>query len=111
MFDVGFWELVMVGVVGLVVIGPERLPGFARVTGLWLGKARRTIAMVKQEIQDELYAEDLRRSLRENSPAEEIRSLIDETSKDFDKTVNPDALQGSRLTAKPELTHQASKPD
>ena len=111
MFDIGFWELVLVGVVGLVVIGPERLPGFVRVTGFWLGKARRTIATVKQEIKDELYAEDLRRSLTKNSPADEIRNLIDETSQAFAETQKENAFLESRSPAKANLNDKSADPD
>ncbi|MGH8547928.1 MAG: Sec-independent protein translocase protein TatB [Methylococcales bacterium] len=97
MFDVGFWELVLIGVVGLIVIGPERLPGFVRVTGFWIGKARRTIASVKDEFKEELYAEDLRRTLTKNSPATEIQKLIDDSSKAFDEPLGLD--RGRRRAA------------
>lgn len=97
MFDIGFWELTLVGLVSLVVIGPERLPGFVRVTGFWLGKARRTVASVKQEIKEELYAEDLRRTLTKNSPTAEIQDLIDKTSVGFDKAMPVDSIQQSEI--------------
>jgi sec-independent protein translocase protein TatB len=45
MFDIGFWEMAFIGVIALVVIGPERLPGVARTAGLWVGKARRMPAV------------------------------------------------------------------
>lgn len=80
MFDVGFWELTLVGLVGLLVIGPRRLPSVVRVMGFWLGKAQRTVASVKQEIKAELYAEDLRQTLAKKPPVEEIRNFIEETS-------------------------------
>ncbi|HQC72842.1 MAG TPA: Sec-independent protein translocase protein TatB, partial [Candidatus Competibacteraceae bacterium] len=50
MFEIGFWELVLVGVVALLVVGPEKLPGLARTAGLWLGRARRMIAEVKADV-------------------------------------------------------------
>jgi sec-independent protein translocase protein TatB len=61
MFEIGFWELALVGVVALIVVGPERLPGLARTAGLWLGKARRMIADVKAEVDRELQLEELKR--------------------------------------------------
>jgi sec-independent protein translocase protein TatB len=67
MFDVGFWELVLIGVVALVVLGPERLPTAARTVGLLLGKLRRTVNDVKAEIEHELHVEDIRRAAREES--------------------------------------------
>lgn len=91
MFDIGFWELTLVGLVGLIVIGPERLPAFVRVTGFWLGKARRTVASVKQEIKEELYAEDLKQTLADDSHISEVKNLIDETAADFNNTVTIDA--------------------
>jgi sec-independent protein translocase protein TatB len=65
MFDVGFWELVLVGVVALLVFGPERLPRVAREAGLWLRKARSMVASVKSEIDHELQLQELQQSLRE----------------------------------------------
>ena len=48
MFDVGFWELALVGLICLIVVGPQRLPELVRVAGFWIGKARRTSAILKQ---------------------------------------------------------------
>ena len=57
MFDVGFSELIMIGLVSLLVIGPERLPKVARLAGFWIGKTRNMVASVKSEIKQELQAE------------------------------------------------------
>lgn len=65
MFEIGFWELALVGVVALLVFGPERLPRVARETALWLRKARNMVASVKEEINHELDLQDLKQSLRE----------------------------------------------
>ncbi len=66
MFDVGFSELIMVGLVSLLVIGPERLPKVARVAGFWIGKIQQMIANVKVEISQELHTEEIRQLLKEN---------------------------------------------
>lgn len=50
MFDFGFSEMIIVGVVALVVLGPERLPVVARTAGEWIGKAQRFVAQVKSDI-------------------------------------------------------------
>lgn len=73
MFDVGFSELMMLGLVALLVIGPERLPKAARIAGYWLGKARSTIANVQAEIKHELHAEEMRQLMQENSILDEFR--------------------------------------
>jgi Tat protein translocase TatB subunit len=61
MFDVSFWELCVVGVIALLVLGPEKLPKAARTAGHWIGKARRTFAEIQAEIEHELELEDLKR--------------------------------------------------
>ncbi len=60
MFDIGFWELCLIGVVALLILGPERLPTVARTAGLWIGRARRFMADVKTDIDNELKSEELR---------------------------------------------------
>lgn len=78
MFEIGFWELVMVGVVALIVVGPERLPGLARTAGLWLGKARRMIADVKAEVDRELHLEEIKQTLRQQANLGEVKDLTDQ---------------------------------
>jgi len=77
MFEIGFWELVMVGVVALLVVGPERLPGLARTAGLWLGKARRMLADVKAEVDRELQLDELKQSLRQQADLNAMKDLGD----------------------------------
>ncbi|MDD2737608.1 MAG: Sec-independent protein translocase protein TatB [Methylomonas lenta] len=80
MFDVGFSELVMVGLIALLVIGPERLPKAARIAGFWLGKTRNTIANVKAEIKQELHAEEMRQLLQQQqSITDELQQTARET--------------------------------
>jgi len=59
MIDVGFWEVAMIGVLALIIIGPERLPGVARMAGTWMGKARRMMNEIKSDIKSELNEADL----------------------------------------------------
>jgi sec-independent protein translocase protein TatB len=66
MFDIGFWEIIVILVILLLVVGPERMPTVARTIALWMRKARRLVAQVKQEVEQELRAEELRQSLRKN---------------------------------------------
>src|SRR5476651_1246124 len=61
MFDVGFSELLVIGVVGLVVIGPERMPGVARTAGALFGRAQRYINALKADIQNEVDLEEFKR--------------------------------------------------
>ena len=61
MFDIGFSELLLIGVVALVVIGPEKLPRVARTIGHLLGKAQRYVNDVKSEINHEIELDELRK--------------------------------------------------
>ncbi|WP_083489836.1 Sec-independent protein translocase protein TatB [Stenotrophomonas ginsengisoli] len=63
MFDVGFSEILLIAVVALLVLGPERLPKAARFTGLWVRRARSQWDSVKTEFEREIAAEDLKRSI------------------------------------------------
>ena len=66
MFDIGFWELVVIAVIALLVIGPERLPQFARDAGRFIGKIRRLIQTTKRELEKELdidQTHDLKKSI------------------------------------------------
>ena len=63
MFDIGFTELLVIAVVALVVLGPERLPKAARFAGLWVRRARAQWHSVKDELERELAADELKRNL------------------------------------------------
>ncbi|SEG83624.1 Sec-independent protein translocase protein TatB [Marinobacterium lutimaris] len=62
MFDIGFAELLVIGVVALLVLGPEKLPLAAKTCGLWLGRIRRSVNNIQREINEELRVEELRRT-------------------------------------------------
>lgn len=79
MFDVGFWELALIGLVALLVVGPERLPRIARTAGLWIGRARRTLGSVKAEIDRELKAEELRQILEKQAKSNPLETIIEES--------------------------------
>lgn len=69
MFDFSFGEMLVVALVALVVLGPERLPKAARFTGLWVRKARAHWYSVKSELESELASEELKRSLQDGKQA------------------------------------------
>ena len=63
MFDIGFLEMVVVAIVGLLVLGPERLPGAVRMAGLYLGRIKRSLADVRSQVERELGADEIRQAL------------------------------------------------
>jgi sec-independent protein translocase protein TatB len=106
MFDVGFWELSLIALVALLVIGPERLPKVARTAGLWIGRGRRMLASVKQDIDREIKADELKEILekqKRGNPMEEIVEDIRKPLEDFkhntEEALNP--LSDSKPERKP----------
>ena len=82
MFDIGFWEIIFILVITLLVVGPERLPRIARTAGLWVGKMRGFVASVKADIDQELAAEELKKVLAKQAAVPELEELIDEVTGD-----------------------------
>lgn len=77
MFDIGFTELLLIGVVGLLVIGPERLPGAIRTTTAYIGRLRRGFDEVKAEVQRELHNDEVMQQLRDSANA--VQQELDDT--------------------------------
>ena len=88
MFDIGFPELVLIAVVGLLVIGPDRLPETLRTLGLWLGRMRRSFAKVKSEIEKEIGMDEVRRQLHNESVMEEMKQIEAEVRNTANDTRN-----------------------
>jgi sec-independent protein translocase protein TatB len=89
MFDIGFWELAIIGVVALIVIGPEKLPAVARTMGYWFGKARRFVGTVQDDINREVSkTEELKRLLEEQSKIKEMHEIIEQTVDETKKSVS-----------------------
>jgi len=80
MFDIGFTEIILIFVVTLLVVGPERLPRIARTAGLWAGRMRGFVASVKADIDRELAAEELKKALAKQAALPELEELVDEVS-------------------------------
>jgi sec-independent protein translocase protein TatB len=79
MFDIGFSEIILIMVIALIVVGPERLPRLARSTGLWIGKIRGFVASVKAEIDHELAADELRKTLARRAVMPELEEIIEKS--------------------------------
>lgn len=80
MFGISFSELLLVGLVALLVLGPERLPGAARTAGLWIGRLKRSFNSIKMEVEREIGADDIRRQLHNEHilrMEEEAKRILD----------------------------------
>ena len=92
MFDIGFSEVILIFVIALLVVGPERLPRIARTAGLWVGKMRGFVSSVKADIDRELATEELKKALAKQASVPELEELIDE--------VTGDPLQAKEVTGR-----------
>ncbi|HKJ76010.1 MAG TPA: Sec-independent protein translocase protein TatB [Gammaproteobacteria bacterium] len=79
MFDIGFWELSLIAVILLLVVGPERMPRVARTAGLWFGKARGFLASVKADVDRELKAEELKDTVKKQAESSGAYDIFEET--------------------------------
>ena len=84
MFGISFSELLLVGLVALLVLGPERLPGAARTAGLWVGRLKRSFNAIKNEVEREIGADEIRRQLHNEhilSLEQEARNILNPQQK------------------------------
>jgi len=99
-FDPGFWEMVVIAVLALLILGPERLPVVARKVGFWVGRARRYVASVRSDIEREFRTEELERLLnQQSSEIKELRNLISDQKKEVESAFRE---TGYALKAKPD---------
>ncbi len=97
MFDIGFSELVIIGIVGLLVIGPERLPGAIRTGSAWLGKIKRGFNEIKQEVQQELHNDAVMQDLK--SAAETITDQAGKLDSDMRAAASELSQSSEKLSA------------
>ncbi|WP_346838118.1 Sec-independent protein translocase protein TatB [Microbulbifer sp. SAOS-129_SWC] len=103
MFDIGFFELLLVGVVALVVIGPERLPDAVRTTARWWSGLKRTLHNAREELEKEIGADDIRRELHNERIMRELEDSRREMEQAFSDTGDSirESVTGEAATAEP----------
>ncbi len=100
MFDIGGLELLLITVVVLLVIGPERLPETLRMLGLWLGRLRRSFTSVKNEIEKEIGMDEIKRQLHNESVMEEMKRIEREVQSTADQArIDPSSVTGADVGA------------
>lgn len=95
MFELSFGKMALIAVVALLVLGPERLPGAARTAGALLRRARNSWHSVRSEIERELAAEDVKRSLHEAEREVDLAADLRRAAEDVHAGINPAASQTS----------------
>jgi len=110
MFGISFSELLLVGLVALLVLGPERLPGAARTAGLWIGRLKRSFNAIKQEVEREIGADDIRRQLHNEhilSMEQEARKILNPQSVTPEPAAPP-VVSSETATPAPAASAQAA---
>lgn len=105
MFDIGFYELALIGVLALLVLGPKRLPEAARTAGRWVGKLRAFVSNVKQDIDREIEGGELTELKRLKEELSQARTLIEESSNSIHQQVDQladNVNRGTRGLSSPE---------
>jgi len=111
MFDIGFSELVVIAVVALIVLGPERLPRAARFAGLWVRRARAQWYSVKSEFERELVDEDLKRSMAEaSSGLREVETRIRAAGHEVQQQVDDVREQAGSGLSQAQQAHEPPEP-
>lgn len=115
MFDIGFSELIVIGIVALVVIGPERLPKVARTAGHLLGRMQRYVNDVKSDISREMQLDELKklqadmqdsaRNFQQNisSEMQSVQQLADQTAQTVAQELSPPAAENVMATVTPSV--------
>ncbi|HIM54298.1 MAG TPA: twin-arginine translocase subunit TatB [Gammaproteobacteria bacterium] len=88
MFDIGFWEFALIGVITLIVVGPERMPAIARKAGQYVGKVKKFIAKVQEDIGDEIEADKLKEHLSLEDKDSSIIEILKETKEELNQIKN-----------------------
>lgn len=110
MFDISFTELLLIGVVALIVIGPERLPKVARTAGHLLGRAQRYVTEVKSDIQREINLDEVNKLKDQmEDAARSVRSSVQDTGKSLSQPLTEarDTLQNASESARKAFSETA----
>jgi len=84
MFDFGFWEIAIIGVITLIVVGPERMPSLARKAGLYFGKLNRFFNKVKSDINEELKMDEI----KEQMSMDDEKIILSEATEDIQSSAD-----------------------
>ena len=99
MFDIGFAELLLIGVVGLLVVGPEQLPGAVRTVLAWVNRFRRSFDQIRTEVRRELHNDEIMQKLKAESQQfeQQVRDTTQSVEREIQALGNEasDSLQGA----------------
>ena len=100
MFDIGFAELLLIGVVGLLVVGPEQLPGAVRTVMAWVNRFRRSFDQIRTEVRRELHNDEIMQKLK--SESQELERQVRDSAESFDRELQ--SLGSDEIPTRPSPT-------
>ncbi|MEB8430899.1 Sec-independent protein translocase protein TatB [Cocleimonas sp. KMM 6892] len=111
MFDSGFLEMLVIGVIALLVVGPERLPGLASKVGKFVGKMKAFIANTREDIEKEIRADEMQSMLaQQKEEISELRDMMKNTSNEVSSEVNEAAeMLGDSINEAEKASSTSSK--
>lgn len=101
MFDIGFAELLIIAVVALIVLGPDKLPTAIKTVGMWVGRIRRTVTSIQSEISEELRIDEMKRTTAISK--QELEKELKEMSQPFNEVVGADSPMSAKASSPEEL--------
>jgi sec-independent protein translocase protein TatB len=111
MFDIGFLELLVIAVISLIVMGPERLPQALRTFALWFGRIKQQFRSVRAELEDEIGIDDVRRQLHN----ENILKDLEDAKNNITDTMNSNSPEADQTennkSEKNSASDKAPSPD
>lgn len=116
MFDIGFLELLVIGVLGLLILGPERLPGAIKTVSFWVTRIRRSFQQVKLELEREVDISELKRQIHNDSIMEELSKAkgdideqIEQTRANLKKNLGDENYSLENTSSPPAPTHTSTE--
>ncbi len=91
MFDIGFWEFALIGVITLIVVGPERMPAIARKAGHYIGKGKKFINKIQQDVSDEIDTDKIKEQLSFKDQDLGVTEVFQDTKNTLNKIKNDGA--------------------
>ena len=98
MFDFGMWEIAIIFVITLIVVGPEKMPALARKAGLYVGKFKKFVSKIKNDINSEIEAEELKEQLSVKNEELLVSQTLDKAKSDIDE-IKHEASKISNLSS------------
>ena len=108
MFDIGFAELLLIGVVGLLVVGPEQLPGAVRAVLAWTNRFRRSFDQIRTEVRRELHNDEIMQKLKAES--QQLEQQVRDTAQSVEREIEAIGIETSESLHTASANSESSTP-